>query len=47
MNATMIPMLYPLDAGVVHVLGCAVGGLLLGIGFGAINNAILKKTSLV
>ena len=43
----MIPMLSPLDAGVVHVLGCAAGGLLLGIGFGAISNAILKKTSLV
>ena len=43
----MIPMLSPLDATLIHVLGCAVGGLLLGIGFGAISNAILKKTSLV
>ena len=43
----MIPMLSPLDAGVIHVLGCAAGGLLLGIGFGAISNTILKKTSLV
>ena len=43
----MIPMLSPLDATLIHVLGCAAGGLLLGIGFGAISNAILKKTSLV
>ena len=43
----MIPMLSPLDANWIHVLGCAAGGALLGIGFGAISNLILKKTSLV
>ena len=43
----MIPMLSPLDATLVHVLGCAAGGLLLSIGFGMISNLILKKTSLV
>lgn len=43
----MIPMLSPLDAGVIHVLGCLVGGIALGVGFGAISNQILKKTSLV
>ena len=43
----MIPMLSPLDATLIHVLGCAAGGLLLGIGFGAISNAILNKTSVV
>ena len=43
----MIPMLSPLDANIVHVLGCAAGGVILGIGFGAISNQILKKTSLV
>ena len=43
----MIPMLTPLDAGFVHVLGCAAGGVLFGIGLGAVSNRILKKTSLV
>lgn len=43
----MIPMLSPLDATVVHVLGCAAGGVLLSIGLGAVSNKILKSTSLV
>ena len=43
----MIPMLSPLDANVIHVLGCLVGGIALGVGFGAVSNQILKKTSLV
>ena len=43
----MIPMLSPLDAGIVHVLGCAAGGLLLSCGFGVISSLTLKKTSLV
>lgn len=43
----MIPMLSPLDATLVHVLGCTAGGLLLSIGFDVISNLILKKTSMV
>lgn len=43
----MIPMLSPLDTNLIHVLGSAIGGLLLSIGFGAISNTVLKKTSLV
>lgn len=43
----MIPLLSPLDATFVHVIGCAAGGILLSVGFGAISNQILKKTSLV
>lgn len=43
----MIPMLTPLDATVVNVLGCLIGGVLFSIGLGAASNAILKKTSLV
>ncbi|MBQ8238033.1 MAG: ABC transporter permease [Oscillospiraceae bacterium] len=43
----MIPMLTPLDAGIVHVLGCLAGGVVLSIGLGAISCQILKKTSLV
>lgn len=43
----MIPMLTPLNAGAVNVLLCLAGGALFGIGFGAVSNAVLKKTSLV
>lgn len=43
----MIPMLSPLDAAVKNVLLCAIGGVVLGIGLGAISNQVLKKTSLV
>ena len=43
----MIPMLTPLNATVLHVLLCAVGGVGFGAGFGAISNLVLKKTSLV
>ncbi len=43
----MIPMLTPLDANIVHMLGCFAGSLLLGFGLGAAGNLILKKTSLV
>ena len=43
----MIPMLTPLDATLVHVLGCLAGGVLLAIGLGAVSNKILKSTSLV
>ena len=43
----MIPMLTPLDATIVHVLGCLAGGVLLSIGIGAISNRVLSKTSLV
>lgn len=43
----MIPMLTPLDSTVVNVVLCLAGGVLFGIGLGAISNLILKKTSLV
>lgn len=43
----MIPMLTPLNATVLNVLLCAVGGVGFSIGLGAISNLILKKTSLV
>ncbi len=44
---TMIPMVTPLDSGIVNVLLSAVGGAGFAIGLGAISNAVLKKTSLV
>ena len=43
----MIPMLTPLNATIVHVLGCLLGGALFGVGLGAISNVVLKKTALV
>lgn len=43
----MIPLLSPLDASLIHVIGCVAGGVMFGIGLGAISNKILKKTSLV
>lgn len=44
---TMIPMLTPLDSGIVNVLLCLAGGVLFSVGMGAISNAILRRTSLV
>ena len=43
----MIPMLTPLNATILHVLLCAVGGVGFGTGLGAISNLVLKRTSLV
>lgn len=43
----MIPMLTPLDASVMNVLICLIGGAIFNAGFGAVSNLILKKTSLV
>lgn len=43
----MIPMLTPLDASAVHVLGCLAGSVLLGIGLGVVSDRVLSKTSLV
>ena len=43
----MIPMLTPLDATILNVLLCLIGGALISVGLGAVSNLILKKTSLV
>lgn len=44
---TMIPMLTPLDSTIMNVALCLTGGVLFSVGFGAISNTVLKKTSLV
>ncbi len=44
---TMIPMITPLNAGILHVVMCIAGGALFAVGLGAISNVILNKTSLV
>lgn len=44
---TMIPMLSPLNSGIMNVLLCLVGGALFSCGLGAVSDRILSKTSLV
>ncbi len=44
---TMIPMITPLNAGILHVIMCAAGGALFAVGLGALSNVILNKVSLV
>ena len=43
----MIPMMTPLNAGILNVILCLAGGAIFGAGLGAVSNFILKKTSLV
>lgn len=43
----MIPMLTPLNAGIMNVILCLAGGALFSVGLGAVSNLILRKTSLV
>lgn len=43
----MIPMLTPLDAGIMNVVMCLVGGVLFSVGFGAISNQVLKKKDIL
>lgn len=44
---TMIPMLTPLDSGIVNVGLCLAGGVLFSVGFGIISNVILRKRDLL
>ena len=43
----MIPMLTPLNATIVNVLLCVIGGALFGVGMGAISRMILKKKDIL
>ncbi len=43
----MIPMLTPLDAGIMNAGLCLAGGVIFSIGLGAVSSLILNKTSLV
>lgn len=42
-----VSLVTPLNATLLHVLLCLVGGLLFALGLGAVSNRVLKKTSLV
>lgn len=43
---TMVSMIAPLNASIVHVVLCVAGGATFAIGLGAISNLILNKTRL-
>ena len=43
----MVPMMTPLDSGVVNVGMCLAGGAIFAAGIGTGSNTVLKKTSLV
>ena len=43
----MIPMMTPLDSGVINVGMCLAGGVIFSAAIGAASNMILKRTSLV
>ena len=43
----MIPMLTPLDSGVMNAMLCLAGGVMFSVGLGAVSNLVLKKTALV
>lgn len=43
----MVPMLSPLNAGIMNVIMCLIGGAAFSVGLGAASSRILGKTSLV
>lgn len=43
----MVPMMTPLDSGIMNVILCLAGGVLFSAGLGVVSNTILRKTSLV
>lgn len=43
----MIPMLTPLDSGIMNVVLCLAGGVLLSAGLGAVSSRVLGTTNLV
>ena len=44
---TMVPMITPLDSGLMNVILCLAGGILFSIGLGAVSKIVLNKTNLV
>ena len=43
----MIPLLTPLNATLVNVIGCLLGGVLFSVGLGALSSHVLAKRDLV
>lgn len=44
---TMVPMITPLNSGLINVIMCFAGGVLFSIGLGVVSKIVLNKTSLV
>lgn len=42
-----IPIMTPLNASVLHVILCLVGGIAFAVGLGAVSNLILNKTNIL
>ena len=43
----MVPMITPLDAGMMNVILCMAGGVLFSIGNGVVSRQILDKTDVI
>ena len=43
----MVPMIAPLDSGIMNVIMCLAGGVLFSAGLGVVSKTVLAKTSLV
>lgn len=43
----IIPMMTPLNSGLMNVILCFAGGVLFSVGIGTVSNKVLRKTSLV
>lgn len=43
----MVPIITPLDATIVHLILCLVGGAIFSFGIGVTSNIVLKKTDIV
>ncbi|MBQ7227330.1 MAG: hypothetical protein IJX05_02895, partial [Clostridia bacterium] len=43
----IVPMVAPLDSGIINVILSLVGGALFSVGLGAVGNQVLRRTSLV
>ncbi len=44
---TMIPMITPINAGIMNVILCIAGGAIFSVGLGAISKALLKKRDIL
>ena len=43
----MIPMITPLDAGIMNVILCLAGGVLFSFGVGVVSRQVLRKSDLM
>ncbi len=43
----MVPMITPLDAGIMNVVLCLAGGVLFSLGAGMVSRRVLRKSNLV